>query len=184
MSEQWLPVVGYEGWYDVSNWGRVMRKKEYRTTFAGKILKPSLDSWGYPSVSLYRNGKKHPAKVHRLVMAAFIGPCPECKQVNHIDGDKTNNHFDNLEYVTGSGNMSHAYAMGLKSNRGENHSCNKLKEADIPKIRRLLRDGFTQVAIGIIFNVSQSNISCVATGKTWGWLKEETADTLEQLVVK
>jgi hypothetical protein len=67
---------------------------------------------GYRFVSLYDSGVGRQEYVHRLVAAAFIGPCPDGMQVNHKDLDKSNNHFNNLEYVTSQGNMAHAHAAG------------------------------------------------------------------------
>ena len=108
MSEEiWRDIAGYEGLYQVSNCGRV--KSFYR---GGRILKQSLKR-GYMFVELYlnTNGKIH--IVHRLVAQAFI-PNPLNKlEVNHINGIKTDNRVENLEWVTRSENEQHAYDTGL-----------------------------------------------------------------------
>ena len=113
--EIWEQVVGHEGLYDVSNFGNVMRVKANKGTFVGKILSPSGSS-GYKNVTLFKNGKRKCALVHRLVMQSFVSPCPEGNEVNHKDGNKTNNRLDNLEYVTPSENILHAFAIGLRTN--------------------------------------------------------------------
>lgn len=169
--EQWLPVVGFEGWYDVSNFGRIRRMRDGGGSFVGKILKPYKNSWSYLQVALHVEGDRAERLVHRLVIAAFIGPCPEGKEVNHIDGVRTNNYLNNLEYVTHSENAIHAHMIGLNSNQGETHPLSKLTEDDVHKIRGLLRDGVTQTSIGEIFNVSQVTISNIARGVVWAWLK-------------
>jgi len=79
-------------------------------------MKQAKNKKGYPIVYLRKNGKSHVLTVHRLVATAFI-PNPDNKpQVNHIDGNKTNNYVDNLEWCTNSENMDHAIRMGLFEN--------------------------------------------------------------------
>lgn len=96
INEQWRPVKGYEGLYEVSNLGRVKSLKYGKE----RILKPLKNRDGYLFVILYRNRKRNGLKVHRLVAAAFI-PNPEgFPEVNHRDEDKTNNVVSNLEWCT------------------------------------------------------------------------------------
>ena len=118
--EYWKDIPNYEGLYQVSNLGRVKRlesavwngykyvsKKEH-------ILKPHTNTHGYPSVILCKNGKHHKNhRVHRLVAQAFI-PNPQNKiDINHINGIKTDNRVKNLEWVTRSENLIHAFKTGL-----------------------------------------------------------------------
>ena len=95
--EYWKPVVGYEGLYEVSNWGRV-KSLNYNHTGKGKILKQHQCMDGYKSVMLYKDGKRKIILVHRLVAQAFIPNPNDYKEVNHKDEDKTNNSVDNLEW--------------------------------------------------------------------------------------
>ena len=101
VGEQWRPVVGYEGLYEVSSYGNV------RSIKRDIILKPR-DNGVYLRVNLYKNGKLKGCSVHRLVAEAFI-PNPEnLETVNHIDEDKTNNHVYNLEWMTRKENVRHS----------------------------------------------------------------------------
>lgn len=90
MIEEWRDVIGYEGLYEVSDWGRVRRN--------GKILKPFKDRYGYFQVSLYKNGIMRAFTIHRLVAYAFINNPNNYPEINHKDEDKTNNCVDNLEW--------------------------------------------------------------------------------------
>ena len=107
-NETWRPVVGYEDWYSVSDHGRVKgRGRDWSHTATPRyILKPSPDSKGYPMVTLCH--PRSTRKTHRLVAAAFIGPCPPGLQVNHKNGVKADNRPSNLEYVTPKENIRHA----------------------------------------------------------------------------
>ena len=173
MKEQWRDVVGYEGIYKISDFGRVKRIKAYRSTYVGKILSPVLNCNGYGGVLLYENGKQKHWQCHRLVAIAFLGEPPQGKEVNHIDGNKTNNYLSNLEYVTKSENINHAYRLGLlKGRRGEDHHMTKLCESDIFEIRALVsRGNITHREIAEMYGVCRQTISDIWTKKRWGWLK-------------
>lgn len=112
MNEKWRDINGYEGLYQVSNYGEVksMRNKKER------ILKPGITARGYEQVWLCKNGSKNKRFVHRIVAEAFIDNPNNYKVVNHIDGCKTNNNALNLEWCTQSHNIKHAYDNGLCKN--------------------------------------------------------------------
>lgn len=106
--EKFKSVKGYEGLYEVSNFGRV-----FSHYGKGKILSDCKSSSGYKLVQLVKDGIKKDFNVHRLVANAFIEN-PFCKEyVNHIDGNKANNSVDNLEWVTSRENIQHAIRTGL-----------------------------------------------------------------------
>ena len=173
MSEEWLPMVDYEGWYDISDCGRVKRVRIANNTFIGRILKPRPQKAGYLTIVVHKNSVRGTYLIHRLVAAAFIGPCPEGKEVNHIDGVKTNNRADNLEYVTSSENALHACKLGLMVNHvGEKHGMSKLTEKNIHAIRKLFGT-MSHKEIGILFNVTRQTITSIYKGDTWSSVKEE-----------
>ena len=110
MNEEWRPVVGYEGLYEVSNTGRVRSLDRYdnRNCFRkSKVLSPVKDKYGYLLVNLYCNGKQHQMKIHRLVAEAFIPNQDDLPQVNHKDEDKTNNNVTNLEWCDATYNNNY-----------------------------------------------------------------------------
>lgn len=114
--EIWKDIQDYEGRYQVSNLGRVKsieRLDSIGRHVSEKILKPTLEEWGYYCVILYKESKKRYYQIHRLVAQAFIPNHQNKPQVNHIDGNKINNHVENLEWVTGSENVQHAYNNNL-----------------------------------------------------------------------
>lgn len=129
MNEIWLPVIGFESTYEVSDMGQVRRSgKAHRAgkgrgggAQLGRLVKQHITRFGYVHVQLWMQGKPKMKLVHRLVAEAFIGPRPRGLVVNHKDGRKTNNVPSNLEYVTSSQNNKHAYQTGLKTpHRGPN----------------------------------------------------------------
>lgn len=114
--ETWKPIPEYEGFYEASDLGRI--RSLPRTTTKGGILKQSINTRnGYCYVSLSKDGKQRQCRVHRLIAATFFEVDPDRPQINHINGDKTNNSIENLEWCTQSENMLHAYESGLEKKR-------------------------------------------------------------------
>ena len=97
----------------ISSWGRVKSLK------TGQLRKTPAGKRGYPVISYTRDGKTRLLTVHRLVAQAFLPNPEELPQVNHIDGDKTNNHLSNLEWVSARDNMLHARRTGLHKSDGD-----------------------------------------------------------------
>ena len=108
MQEVWKPAKGYEGIYEVSNFGNVRNAK-------GMALKPFPIHQGYLVVDLSRSGKKRHHRVNRLVAETFIPNTGNKTEVNHKNGNKTDNRVSNLEWTTKSENMVHAYRSGLQT---------------------------------------------------------------------
>ena len=102
--EIWKDIEGYEGLYEVSNYGRVKSlgngKSTNKNNCKERILKPRKNRYGYLQVGLYKEGKVKRPCIHRLVAEAFIPNTENLEQVNHIDEDKTNNCVENLEWCT------------------------------------------------------------------------------------
>lgn len=107
MSEEiWKDIKGYEGLYQVSNFGRVKslerrcKAKWYTRRVPEKIYAQALDNYGYPIVSLHKNGIRKTFTIHKLVANAFIERPAECDSINHLDENKENNCAENLEWCT------------------------------------------------------------------------------------
>ena len=173
--EEWRPTVEFPEWYGISNLGRVRRSHPGIHTFDGKIVKPSINPGGYEIIGLSMGDGRIYRSVHSLVATAFIGPYPDEKEINHIDGNKTSNNADNLEYVTRSENQLHAYDMGLSTPlRGESHNMAKLSEKYVLEIIDLLDEGeLTQTEIAEMYGVVPASISNINCGKTWQDLTNE-----------
>lgn len=145
--EEWRPISGFEGLYEVSNLGEVRncRKSRPKSLFDATLAKHVNGRRGeakYISVGLWKNNKPIYKYVHRLVAEAFI-PNPESKPyVNHIDGDPSNNCVSNLEWCTALENMKHAKLLGLiKSPDVSISIANLSKVNDIAKIRLRCSNG-------------------------------------------
>jgi len=162
--ETWLPVVGHEGWYEVSSFGQVRRCRPGKATSVGRLLKQRVGKTKRVNVSLSRESVQTTYDVHRIVAIAFLGPVPPGKEVNHIDYDYLNNRADNLEYVTRAENMSHAYAHGLKRCHGEAHWMAKLTDRDVEMIRN---SPLGNSAIALHYGISRTTVKRIRAGEGW-----------------
>ena len=113
--EQWMPIKGFEGKYEISSYGRVKSVRRIKHIPNGemrmsneRILKPWELKSGYLLTYLYKDSERFSPRIHRLVAEAFIPNPTHLPQVNHIDGDKTNNNISNLEWVSRSENCKHS----------------------------------------------------------------------------
>lgn len=123
MEEIWKDIIGYEGWYQISNLGRVKSLRRKRVKKGGGYIvieKEVIRKWhgqtnGYYGLMLHRDSVKQNFLIHRLVANHFVKKRKNKKanQVNHIDGNKANNAASNLEWVTASENMQHAHDNNL-----------------------------------------------------------------------
>lgn len=175
MKEIWKSIEGYEGLYEISNFGNVkslVRSWNFRDYGNGKvqvvknkekILKNTISKCGYIQARLSKNNKFGLKAVHRLVAKAFI-PNPENKpQVNHIDGNKQNNRVDNLEWCSNRENQLHAWKLGLqtpywKGKFGKDHiTSKKVKQYDKNKNLIKIWDSVSEASKTL--NINNTSIS-------------------------
>jgi len=158
--EHFKRIKGYEN-YLISDRGRVYSCKRK------KFLKPGKNRYGYFYVVLCKNGISKSHTIHRLVALAFIPNVFNKRTINHIDGIKTNNYVENLEWSTHSENNQHAFDNGLKQ-KGEKHGMAKLSEDQVLEIRKLYATGdYYQKDLAKIFDVDNSLISYIVNRKNW-----------------
>lgn len=186
----WKDVVGFEGFYKVSENGDILSLARVDTYIcrgnltkrnrSEKKLTHKVNDKGYATYHLRDASRDIEAwpTAHRLVATAFI-PNPENKpQINHKDGNKLNNHYLNLEWCTAQENTQHAYDNGLAKSviykftkRLEDSPQTKLKNVDIPVIKQLRLDGWTYDAIAKKFGVGLSSIFKICKGQSWKTLE-------------
>ena len=144
--EYWKPVVGYEGLYEVSNWGRVKSLKFGKE----KILKPSKNKktkHGYLQVALWKNGQYKRYYVHRLVAEAFIDNPNNYKEVNHKDENKTNNVVSNLEWCDRKYNQNYGTRTEKCSKKVYQYTLDGKFVKEWESIAECGRNGFNQGGI-------------------------------------
>lgn len=160
MHEKWKPVPGYEGLYEVSDRGNVRTTK--RQGSAGGLLSLNLQKNGYLKVGLYNKARKA-FSVHRLVLDAFVGPCPDGMLCCHGNGDRTNNNLSNLRWGTRKDNFIDSLIHGTAA-FGERNGASKLKSGDLVKIKALRSSGLLQREIATTFGLSQQHVSALLSG--------------------
>lgn len=173
--ESWKDIPDYNGLYQVSNFGRAKRlsritsRKGFPARLPETILKLKVQTNGYLSIGLTLDKNRKTFNVHRLVAIAFIDNSDRQAVVNHIDGNKQNNHVSNLEWCSYSENSQHAKSEGLKKDVfGEAHGMTSLTENDVRNIRLLSQQGLTGIAISKNYpTVTYSTIQNIINRKTW-----------------
>lgn len=135
------PVVGFENWYMVNQNGEVFSK--HRDIW----LKPAKVGAGYHRVGLYYHGKTHNRYVHRLVAETYLGPA-NGREINHKNGNKTDNRVENLEWVTRSENVNHNYyELGYRVTPIYAIRVDNMEVLDFKSIEEAVRAGFTSAHI-------------------------------------
>ena len=170
--EQWKPVDGYVGYYEVSNMGRV--RSVTRVDCAGRtrysrILKGGRSPKGYLSVGLYKDKSLKGFRVSRLVLAAFVGPCPTGMEAAHNNGDERDDRLDNLRWDTHLNNCADKKLHGTNKapSFGEGNHASKLTDESVALIRKLALSGVQQKDLARQFGVNRSTMSFAVRGKTW-----------------
>jgi hypothetical protein len=174
VTERWLPVVRYAGWYEVSNRGRVRgvdrvlvdslgRTRRWR----GQLLALIPDLQGYPTVRLWRDGRCELARVHTLVLTAFAGPAKPGEECRHGPGGKLDNRWpEAIRWGTPPENAADQQRDGTQA-RGERHGSSKLTAAIVRDCRRRRATGEPVGALARQYGVDASTMSNALTGRTW-----------------
>lgn len=165
--------------YLVSNVGRVKTKqRQLRYTHAvtknehfrlseERFLKMHYNNLtGYKFYQLYLNKKMHNKPIHQLVADAFLERTEGLDFINHIDGNKHNNIFENLEWCTRKYNHEHAVRTGLIP-KGEKVATSKLNDNMVHAIKYFLREGYSHSELSKAFKITRGNISHISAGKIW-----------------
>jgi len=164
--EVWLPVVGHEGRYEVSDMGRVRRVAYARGARVGRVMRGIPNVSGYLALGLSNNGKRSMATIHRLVAEAFLGPGQEGMEIRHLDNNKTNNTPGNLAWGTRQENVDDRTASGGYWWRGEKHRSARLTEEQVREIRRLAGRVPYRV-LAARFGVAEVTAQQAGSGRTW-----------------
>jgi len=176
--ERWLPVVGHEGAYEVSDLGRVrsverwVRRRRNTVLLRLQVLSPGVGKYGHLRITLFRDGCRFQNSVHRLVLTAFVGPAPDGHQACHNpDPDPANNRLQNLTWGTTQDNHDQMTAHGRRAIRA-NHGRAKLTETQVREIKARLSVGFWGVKVIAVlakeYGVTSSAIQGIKNGRNWG----------------
>jgi len=175
--EIWKAIEGYSN-YMVSSFGivksierTIIDKNGVEYKKREKVLKQNINDKGYKLSYIYdANVKRKTISTHRLVAKAFISNPKKLKTVNHINGIKTDNRVENLEWLSNTDNMRHAYDNGIRANKHMLGNKNNKVNYDlsiINKIKKMIKDKNTGVSIAEKFKISTSLVSIIKRNKHW-----------------
>lgn len=173
--EIWKKIERFNFEYEISTHGRIrsvygftIRDNGRKYTRVSKILKPALDG-GYLKGAVCVNKKLTAYKIHRLVAEEFIPNIENKAEVNHIDGNKTNNNVSNLEWATRQENIEHCILNNLQTAfKGEEIGNSKLKEYQVLEIRsKFIPRIYSRNRLAIEYNVSEATIKDILYKRTW-----------------
>lgn len=182
-NEIWKDIIGYEGFYKISNYGKVkslarlvkMGPNKFRQTNE-MFLNPSKSIHGYWRLCLQKNGKRNMHFIHRLIGKAFI-PNPENKpEINHINGIRDDNSMDNLEWVTTLENQLHSvHVLKRKILRG-NEVGNSILNPELILELKYMKQYFSYTKLQDIYEIDRATIHLAVTGKNWKHLMKDEYD--------
>lgn len=183
-AEQWMPIPGWEGRYSVSSEGRLRGEplKVRRGPGDGEYTWPSRPvsqyrtPRGYMAATLYRGNKSYSRRVHRLVLEAFVGPCPDGMEARHLDGNPTNNRLENLAWGSHQENEADKRAHGTAPT-GERGPGAKLNSRQVAAIRHRFAAGERAVDLAAEFGIHWATLYKIARRQSWQLVGDEQPDT-------
>lgn len=175
MKEIWKDIPNYEGYYQVSNLGRIKSVERHivykdgrERTYPSVIIKDRDKGNSARLITLKKDNKGKTFTVHGLVARVFLGVAPDGYEICHIDGDYKNNSINNLRYDIRSENRIDNYRYGRKASKG------KLSINDVLEIRKYYEDKvYNQRELSEIYSVNQSCISKIIRRENFSWLLED-----------
>lgn len=163
-TEIWKDIPGYEGYYQASNLGRI--KSFYKN---GKILNPSINMHGYKQIVLINHNGRKTWTIHRIIAKTFIPNIYNKPFINHINGIKTDNNINNIEWCTASENIIHGFKIGLiKRNKNEKSKSSKLSWDIVSQIRLIKnRDKISNRKLAKQYGVCHTLINKIINNTKW-----------------
>ena len=159
--EEWRDVVGYEGLYNVSNQGRLFSVR------FGRVMSLVRNRYGHQCAALCKCGRRRQRFIHRLVLEAFVGPCPPGMECRHMNGVSDDNRAENLKWGTPKENVADQITHGVIA-RGQCNGNSRLTESDVLEI---LRAQGSHSRIAQTYGVNPSTISKIKRGDMWRHLQ-------------
>ena len=163
-NETWRPAVGFEGFYEVSDKGRV---RSLHAVSRGLILSQLSHTGGYKRVMLWVMGSAKQVFIHTLVLEAFVGPRPSGAQVAHADGSKDNNELDNLRWATPSENQADREKHGTGRVGKGSYQKNRFDAGQVRKMRASYEEGHSITAVAEQFGFPRTSVADVVNRRTW-----------------
>lgn len=158
---------------DGTIWSRWKRGKSRKFQDTWRLIKASrYDRFGHVKVGIFDGSRCHQITVHRLILEAFVGPCPPGLECRHLNGKAGDNRLENLAWGTKAENQQDKVRHGTNlingpKPRGVDQWCAKLNDESVVEIRRLRKEGHTYASIGARFGVTKSCIRFVTCGQSW-----------------
>jgi transposase-like protein len=162
IGEQWNPVLGFDGLYEISSLGTI------RSLRGEKIKAPQRNPRGYMHTALYDHGATN-VYIHRAVLEAFAGAAPHGQESCHWNGQRDDNSLLNLRWDTSKGNHADRLVHGTHT-RGSRNAKAKLTDADVLAIRAAVAGGTMPSVVARSYGVNKCTISDIVRGRTWQWL--------------
>jgi hypothetical protein len=172
MKEIWKPIPSFPE-YEASNLGRIRSWRKGRGGEIPRIINPIASPKGKLRVFIRNEGVQHTCQVHRLVLEAFVGPCPEGLQACHYDDNSANNTLENLRWDTKEANLLDGIRNG-RIRKGEDNGASVLTEEQVLEIRQRCHNGETDKAIALSLGTSISCITAVRRGRNWKHIGGQT----------